>query len=97
MLTVSPAGAAQAYASVASGEAGTEAGQGFGAMLGQALQGVVQAGHAADTQAMTAIAGGGNVTEVVTAVSRAELSLQAAVSIRDKMVQAYQDVMRMPL
>jgi flagellar hook-basal body complex protein FliE len=46
---------------------------------------------------MTAIAGGGNLTEVVTAVSRAELALQSTVAIRDRVVQAYQDIMRMPI
>lgn len=100
-LTVSPAGAAQAYARTATeaGPPGAEAadGQGFGAALGRAMQGVVSAGREADAQSLHAIAGGGNLTEVVTAVSRAELALQGAVAIRDKMVQAYQDVMRMPI
>ena len=96
-LTVTPAGAAQAYARTALGGAGGEAGQGFGAALGRALEGVMQAGHAADAQSMRAIAGSGNLTEVATAVSRAELALQGAVAIRDKVVQAYQDVMRMPI
>ena len=97
-LNVSPSGAAQAYARVASGE--TEQGEGqsdFGAVLGRAIDGVVQAGHKADAQAVTAISGGGNFTEVATAVAHAELALQSAVAIRDKVVQAYQDVMRMPI
>lgn len=97
-LTVTPAGAAQAYARVAKGpdEAGNDGG-GFGAALGQALQGVVQAGHEADAQAVKALNGGGNMTEVALAVSHAELALQGAVAIRDKVVQAYQDIMRMPI
>ena len=91
-LGVSPAGAASAYARVASG------GQaGFGDVLAKALDGVVSAGHEADAQSMKAIAGNGNLTEVATAVSHAELALQTAVSIRDRVVQAYQDVMRMPI
>ena len=94
-LTVSPAGAAQAYAKVAGGTAEGE--QGFGAALGRALEGVVNAGHDADAQSMRAIAGGGNLTEVATAVSRAQLALQGAVAIRDKVIQAYQDIMRMPI
>ena len=92
-LGVSPAGAANAYARVASG--GGQAG--FGDVLAKALDGVVSAGHEADAQSMKAIAGGGNLTEVATAVSHAELALQTAVSIRDRVVQAYQDVMRMPI
>lgn len=95
ILTVTPAGVAQAYASVAGGAAG--GGEGFGAVLGKAMEGLVQAGHAADAQSMQAIAGGNNFTEVATAVSRAELALQSAVAIRDRVVAAYQDVMRMPI
>ena len=104
MITVTPAGAAQAYATAAggvgeagAGEGGAGEAGGFGQALGEALRGVVQAGREADAQSMKAIAGGGNVTEVVTAVSRAELALQSAVSIRDKMITAYQDIMRMPI
>lgn len=105
-LALAAAGAVQAYARVAGGTATPEPGlagpaadpaTGFGAALGRAMQGVVQAGHEADAQSLRAIAGAGNLTEVATAVSRAELALQGAVAIRDKMVQAYQDVMRMPI
>lgn len=98
-LTITPAGAAGAYARVqggAPGEGGTPA-PGFGDALARALGSVVDSGHKADAQSMQAIAGGGNLTEVVTAVSRAELALQSAVAIRDRVVQAYQDVMRMPI
>jgi flagellar hook-basal body complex protein FliE len=76
---------------------GGEDDPGFGAVLARAIGGVTSAGHQADAQAVRAISGEGNVTEVATAVSRAELALQTAVSIRDKVVQAYQDVMRMPI
>ena len=96
-LVVTPAGAAQAYARVASGGGGAEGEQGFGAALGRALESVVNAGREADAQSVRAINGAGNFTEVATAVSRAELALQSAVAVRDKMVQAYQDVMRMPV
>jgi flagellar hook-basal body complex protein FliE len=94
LLTVTPSGVAQAYERVASVN---PTGEGFGAALGQALQSVIGAGNQADAQAMQAIQGGGNITEVATAVSRAELALQSAVAIRDKVVQAYQDIMRMPI
>ena len=99
-LTVTPSSAANAYARVQSGEAGgadASAGGGFGDALSRALDGVVQTGRSADDQAMKAIAGTGNLTEMVTAVTKAELALQSAVAIRDRMVQAYQDIMRMPI
>lgn len=96
-ITVTPSQAARAYADVAGGAATTDAASGFGAALSRALGGVVDAGHAADAQATQAIAGHGSVTELVTAVSKAELALQTTVAIRDRMVQAYQDIMRMPI
>jgi flagellar hook-basal body complex protein FliE len=91
---VSPQDAARAYQDVG-GIGGT--GSDFGGMLSRAIEGAVDAGHAAENQAMTAIAGGGNLTEVVQAVSRAELALQTTTAIRDRVVSAYQDIMRMPI
>jgi flagellar hook-basal body complex protein FliE len=99
-LTVSPSGAVQAYSKISLGDGMQSGGGGdggFGSALGRALDGVVQAGHTADRQALDAIRGGGNLTDVAIAVSHAELALQSAVAIRDKVVQAYQDVMRMPI
>ncbi len=86
----------------ASAYARTEAGQpasleGFGQALTSALQNAVDAGHQADKQAAAGIAGTGNLTDVVTAVNRAELALQTTTAIRDRVVQAYQDIMRMPI
>ena len=99
VLGATPSGAASAYARVQSGAVGglSGPGGGFGDALTRAMQGVVDTGHQADAKSMQAIAGGGNLTEVVTAVSQAELALQSAVAIRDRVVQAYQDVMRMPI
>ena len=69
----------------------------FGATLQRALQGAVDTFHAADAKATKALTGGGNLTDVVTALSRAELTLQTATTIRDRVVQAYQDIMKMPI
>ena len=68
-----------------------------GSAITQALGQAVQTGHTADDQAMKAISGGGNLTEVVTALSHAEMTLQTATAIRDRVVQAYQDIMKMPI
>jgi flagellar hook-basal body complex protein FliE len=95
-IVVTPSAAADAYARVDRGDAGSGT-DNFGATLERAMQGMVDNGHAADTKAMEAIAGGGNLTEVVTALARAELTLQSATAIRDRVVQAYQEIMRMPI
>ncbi len=97
LLTVSPTAAAGASASIGTAAPSASPGLGFGDMVSRALDSVETSGHAADSQATQAIMGKGNLTEVVTAVSQAELALQSAVAIRDRVVQAYQEVMRMPI
>ncbi len=97
--------AANAYAAVDSGAVdssnadGAVAGTtgGFGEALQQALGNVAAAGHAADAQATAALTGDGNITDVVTALAKAELALQTTMAVRDRVVQAYQDIMRMPI
>ena len=94
-LSVSAAGAAGAYGRVEAGQPASM--EGFGSALTRAMQGVVDAGHQADAKSAEAISGTGNLTDVVAAVNRAELALQTTSAIRDRVVQAYQDIMRMPI
>ena len=94
-LTSSAAGAASAYGRVEAGQPASM--EGFGNALVKAMQGVVDAGHQADAKSAEAISGTGNLTDVVSAVNRAELALQTTSAIRDRVVQAYQDIMRMPI
>jgi flagellar hook-basal body complex protein FliE len=101
-LLVTPSTAANAYARVQS-RSGTDSiadaadGSGFSDRLAKALQGVVQTGHAADAAAAKGISGEGNLTDVVMAVSRAQMALQSTTAIRDRVVQAYQDIMKMSI
>ncbi len=94
-LPLSPSAAAAAYQATSRSAAGS--GTDFGSTLTSALDGLVRTGQQADAQSAAAISGHGNLTEVVTAVSRAELALQTTVAIRDRVVQAYQDIMGMPI
>lgn len=100
------AGAAAAYRAVqgvaqglaqAGGAAASQAQGGFAAMLQRAAGGMIEAQNQADTASSNAMQGRGSVTDVVVAVSRAELALQTATTLRDRVVSAYQDVMRMPI
>ncbi len=70
---------------------------GFAAMLGDALNGAVDAGHNAEQMSIKAVTGEADLADVVTAVTNAEIQLQTIVTVRDKVLQAYQDVMRMPI
>ncbi len=95
---ISPA--LQAYRAATAGgaapgaPAGPESG-GFDAMLGEALGQVVQTARSADAATQASMLGEAGTTDVVMAVTRAELALQTAVALRDRVVSAYQDVMRM--
>jgi flagellar hook-basal body complex protein FliE len=101
LLVVRPGDAAQAYRRVDGGDfgtgTGTGAGGGFGAALQSAISGAIETGKAAEATSMQGIAGTANVTDVVTAVSKAELTMQTAMAIRDRVVQAYQDIIKMPI
>lgn len=74
---------------------GAGIGEGFEAVLGQVMQQAVGKARAADHATQAGLTGQMGTTEVVMAVGRAELALQTAVAVRDRMVTAYQDVMRM--
>lgn len=69
----------------------------FGVALRRALEGAIETSRSADAAATAALTGQGSVTEVVLAVSRAELALQTTVAVRDRVVAAYQEIMRMPI
>jgi flagellar hook-basal body complex protein FliE len=42
-------------------------------------------------------AGKANMVDVVTAVSETEVAIDAVVAVRDKIIAAYQDIMKMPI
>jgi flagellar hook-basal body complex protein FliE len=91
-------GAIRAYQSVDGGAVGNSGGsQDFSALLSRAVEGAIATGNQADAQAAQAISGHGDLTSVVTAVSRAQLALQTTVAIRDRVIQAYQDIIKMPI
>ncbi|MFC3691731.1 flagellar hook-basal body complex protein FliE [Chenggangzhangella methanolivorans] len=103
----SPTAAASAYASISGlmgGAAGgvqsplaAPKGGGFGDMLEQAISGFAEQGRQTDAKAMEAISGKGDVVDVVTAVAESELALDTLVSVRDKVIAAYEEIMRMPI
>lgn len=94
---VSPSNAAAAYARTDSGAGSGDAASSFAATFDRAISGAISTGDAAERASTQAIEGHGDITSVVTAVSRAELTLQAATAIRDKVVNAYQTIMNMPI
>ena len=72
-------------------------GSSFGDLLSGVLGDAASAGRAAELKASGVIQGKGDLVDVVTAVQAAETSLETVVAIRDKVIAAYQDIMRMPI
>jgi flagellar hook-basal body complex protein FliE len=70
---------------------------GFGEALGQLLDSVKGSSAEANQAVGRMLDGTGDVHEAMIALQRADMMLQLTVQIRNKLVQAYQDVMRMPV
>jgi flagellar hook-basal body complex protein FliE len=69
----------------------------FAEMVAATLVDAVETNRRGEVQAMRAAAGSASLQEVVEAVNAAELSLQTVVALRDRMIAAYQEIMRMPI
>jgi flagellar hook-basal body complex protein FliE len=100
----SPAIAANAYASAArvldSGGAGKTADSGglsFGDVLKEAVGSVLESGRKSDAQTVAMASGKANMMDVVTAVAETDVAVSTLVSVRDKVIAAYEDIMKMPI
>lgn len=51
----------------------------------------------ADTTALGAMQGRNDTQALVQSIAEAQMALETAVAIRDKVVEAYQDILRMPV
>lgn len=73
------------------------AGDGFAGAMRDAVQGVTGSLKAGEQASIDGVAGNADLTQVITAVSNAEMTLQTVVAVRDRVVQAYQEIIRMPI
>lgn len=109
-MSINVANAAGAYtdaikrmAQSSTGEAGGLADGGknpvssFSDVLSQQMKGVESSSRASEAAATQAAAGQGNLVDLVTQVAEAEVMLQTAVTVRDRVISAYQEIMRMPI
>ena len=104
-----PVAAANAYAALArmaedtakigrvASPGSDETGPNFGAMLKNVMSAVTETAHKGDVQAQSVAAGKANMIDVVTAVAETETTVQTLVSVRDKVIAAYEDILKMPI
>ena len=69
----------------------------FGELVGDAMRGARDNAYKSEAVSAAGLAGKADIAEVVTAVSNAELALNTVVSIRDRVINAYQDIIKMPI
>ena len=69
----------------------------FGQLVSQAVEGVVEAGKKSDALSADMVNGKANIVDVVTAVSQTELAIDSLVSVRDRVISAYEKIMQMPI
>ena len=106
---ITPLAAAKAYAAAQKGVGGIGESMpslsgpsampngGFGDLLKSAMTDAVSASRHAEHQMAAQVAGKAELVDVVTAISAAEHSLETVMAVRDQVINAYQEIMRMPI
>ena len=74
-----------------------DVGGGFSDFLADAVKDSISTMKQGETMATKQVAGQANIVDVVNSVNAAELTLDTVVAVRDKVVQAYQSIMSMPI
>jgi flagellar hook-basal body complex protein FliE len=100
----SPTVAANAYANLArildtggAGKGADAGGPSFAAVLKDAVGSVLESGRKSDAQTVAMTSGKANVMDVVTAVAETDVAVSTLVSVRDRVIQSYEDIMKMPI
>ena len=78
-----------------SGAGRADAGDSFAEALGKAVGDVEKLQVGADRSAEQVALGGGNLHETALAMEKADVAMRLAMKVRNKLVDAYQDIMRM--
>jgi flagellar hook-basal body complex protein FliE len=106
-MITSPQSAASAYANIGRIAAGTgTAGGGAGAareggdfasLVRNAVSSVADSARGAEAKAQGFAAGRVDLVDVVTAIAETEVAIETMVSVRDRVIQSYEEIMRMPI
>ena len=103
-MTIKIADAAAAYANIgrmagsgAAAPAKAGGAGGFADLVKSAAESSVDSLRKSEAVGLQAAVGKADLTDVVTAVSNAEVTLQTVAALRDRVIQAYQEILRMPM
>ena len=101
------ANAVKAYSNVAEGHAfgGNKSpmqpvaagGDDFASLVRGAIDEAVKIGERSEKLSIAGVQDRADLNQVVTAVAEAEVTLQTVVSVRDKVLEAYKEILRMPI
>ena len=72
-------------------------GDDFANLVKGAIRHAVKVGEESERLSIAGIAGQADLSQVVTAVAEAEIALQTVVAVRDKVIDAYREILRMPM
>ena len=95
--------AAQAYANVArqlrptveKDQAATP--EGFGGLVKNAIDSTAEVGKKAEMKASDLASGRTDIVDLVTAVAETEVAVETMVTVRDRVISAYQEILNMPI
>jgi flagellar hook-basal body complex protein FliE len=101
-MAIDPVSAARAYQAAASNASrATDAAGGegldFGALVQDAIRQAADSANTAEAQSLAVAGGQADIVDVVTAIAAAETQLQTVVAVRDQVINAYQEILRMPI
>ena len=100
-MAIDPVSAARAYQQAARGAAGggVEGGDNvdFGNLVQEAIRQAGASATQAENQALAVAGGQADIVDVVTAIAAAETQLQTVIAVRDQVISAYQEILRMPI
>lgn len=69
----------------------------FAALVKGAIKEAVRIGEHSEQLSIAGVNDKADLNTVVTAVAEAELTLQTVVNVRDKVIEAYREIIRMPI
>lgn len=102
--TIGFSNAVNAYNNVAKGNAfggrpaaSTANQDDFASLVRGAIDEAIKIGERSEQMSIRGVNDKADLNEVVTAVAEAEVTLQTVVSVRDKVIEAYKEILRMPI